>query len=329
MRGVTTILEPQPRPLSRRGWAITAVTFAVFLLALLAISSQYRGEGGAKVTGGSEAGGDKGLVVSLEPLSVDAVLGTMNARLSFTSMDSDITDPTSMRLTKDVRVSVITWEGVQEYTYYRGSYLGRASIELGLDGDSSSYPFDQYTTEVFISAVVIAKGAGSESDIVQDLLVQTTTSSWATGWNMMIDLPTEPNTHQQVSIWLDRVFSTKLFAIGLLALMVVLAGVSLWIGILVASYRRPAEIVLMAWTTSLLFALPLLRNTLPNAPPIGAAIDIYVFFWVLTAALISTVLVTVTWTRLAKATLLKDELFENEQVSPDRSDPATHEKQRA
>jgi hypothetical protein len=63
----------------------------------------------------------------------------------------------------------------------------------------------------------------------------------------------------------------------------------------VITNRRRIEVALLAWTASLLFALPLLRTYLPNAPPIGAAIDIYVYLWVMVLAVIAAVLVVIAW----------------------------------
>ena len=63
------------------------------------------------------------------------------------------------------------------------------------------------------------------------------------------------------------------------------------------------EVALLGWLGSLLFALPLLRNSLPNAPPIGASIDILLFLWVLLAAMAAMILSAITWTRAKKAEL--------------------------
>jgi hypothetical protein len=86
--------------------------------------------------------------------------------------------------------------------------------------------------------------------------------------------------------------------------MTALAVVALLIALLVASGRRRMEVALLGWLGSLLFALPLLRNSLPNAPPIGASIDILLFLWVLLAAMAAMILAAITWTRAKKAELM-------------------------
>ena len=63
------------------------------------------------------------------------------------------------------------------------------------------------------------------------------------------------------------------------------------------SNRRKAEVALLSWSAALLFALPLLRTYLPGAPPIGAAIDIYIYLWVIVIAVISAMLSVIAWVR--------------------------------
>ena len=53
----------------------------------------------------------------------------------------------------------------------------------------------------------------------------------------------------------------------------------------------------MSWTAALLFALPALRTFMPNSPPIGAAIDIYVYLWVMAGAIAAAVIMIVSWVR--------------------------------
>ena len=63
---------------------------------------------------------------------------------------------------------------------------------------------------------------------------------------------------------------------------------------------------MLSWAAALLFALPLLRNYLPNAPPVGASIDIYVYLWVIVAAVTGLVMLVVAWIRQKRAELLHD-----------------------
>ncbi len=294
-------MEPGPRPLSKRGWVYLVLAVIAFAVAVFTVSAPYRAEGGVVVTGGAPAGPDIGVTVNISPLSVNAQLGVLSTRLSFASIDPEIVDQKTFRLIKDIRISVLTWDGAQEYTYLRGSFLGTASLDAGLDGldglDIANYPFDDYSTELLISAVVLEQGAGGEASIAEDLLVRSAASGRVSGWNTAVQLPLDVSTTQEVFIDFNREFSIKLFALSILGLIVILASVVFWVAMLVASNRRAMDAILLTWATGVLFAMPILRNALPNAPPIGVAIDIYVFFWALLAALIAAVLLAVIWVR--------------------------------
>ena len=61
---------------------------------------------------------------------------------------------------------------------------------------------------------------------------------------------------------------------------------------------------LLSWAAAVLFALPLLRTYFPNSPPVGASVDIYVYLWVIVAAVIAAALVVVAWVRQNGATLV-------------------------
>ena len=80
------------------------------------------------------------------------------------------------------------------------------------------------------------------------------------------------------------------------ALVAMTAGVlSLTTASLVWADRRPAEAALLGWTGALLFALPLLRTYLPNAPPFGASIDMYAYLWFVIAAGAAAIMVVLGW----------------------------------
>lgn len=86
----------------------------------------------------------------------------------------------------------------------------------------------------------------------------------------------------------------------LLVLAVLLATATAVVAFLVAANQRRAEIGLMAWTASLLFALPALRSFMPNSPPIGAQIDMYVYLWVMAAAIVAAITMIISWVRQSK-----------------------------
>jgi len=109
------------------------------------------------------------------------------------------------------------------------------------------------------------------------------------------------------SFELNRAFSTQVFALLILAMVTLLAVIALWVALLVMTNRRRVEAALLGWTASLLFALPLLRTYLPNSPPVGAAIDVYLYLWVIVAAVAASVIVVLAWVTQTRR-VLRDEL---------------------
>lgn len=103
-----------------------------------------------------------------------------------------------------------------------------------------------------------------------------------------------------VLLWeysLKRSGGVLIFVAVVLAMMAVLAIAALSVSIRV--FRKPGtiEATMAGWQAALLFALIPLRNFLPGAPPIGAWIDVLVFYWVILALMVSMALFTYTWLR--------------------------------
>ncbi len=90
---------------------------------------------------------------------------------------------------------------------------------------------------------------------------------------------------------------TTAFAILMLVLQGILAiAAAALAGFVIRGHRR-VEIPMLTWLAALLFATIPLRNAMPSAPPIGAEIDVLVFFWVVTVISLSLVSILVTWLR--------------------------------
>jgi hypothetical protein len=98
---------------------------------------------------------------------------------------------------------------------------------------------------------------------------------------------------------MERAFSTKIIALLVLTLMVILAGLSVVASHDVQAGKRPNTFGMAGWLTGLLFAMPALRALLPGAPPLGSWIDILVFFWVEIATMISLATFVLFWVRQA------------------------------
>ena len=281
---------------------LLGLAIVVVLCGLVLVVRLYSSEGGVRFTSaGEESKPD--LTVLLRPIDIDPQTNMARMQLTFVEVASDIVDDTG-QLRHPVSVWVRDWEGDQEFRFQAGSTLGRSQFPVPVDGEEAYYPFDRYMTNFVVEAATMMKQSDGTFARDKDLNLAMRSEGGIYGWDT--DVTALPNSlyGSGALVGFNRAFSVQLFALSLLALMVILAAVALFMALLVASARRPMEVALLGWLGSILFALPLLRNSLPGGPPIGANIDIFVFFWVLLGVLAAAVTTAVTWIRQRRLALL-------------------------
>jgi len=300
--------------------AVVGAVVLLSVLTLLGLILLYNQEGGLRITReGSAATVDDYLSALIEPVSIDSLGDRALLAVTFTSHGS-LTDDAG-RLRQPVRVVITTADSTTTSVLRAGAPpgFGTVTVPVSLDGTAADYPFDVFEGQFIIGAYQEA-AAGSEDSAPTAIPVTMDAAGGLYGWTTTIDLPAGATLApaQQwdltgiMTLSFERTFTTRLFALVLLTLMGLVAAASLYTSVLVAAFRRPMEAIMLAWTASIVFALPVLRNALPGAPPIGAAIDVFLFFWALLAAMAALVLATVTWLRV-RAAELRD---------PARPDPA-------
>lgn len=228
-------------------------------------------------------------------------------------------------LSKDVTL-LISPSTQSKITLPRGTPVGYSTpIMLFLEGAPYTYPFDNYLSRVFVQAVTIeSDGSAFPVPLVTEILVP----EGFVGWQIQLGYPgtdsvdgvatflsqdvknanadyaaPSPSVMDSGQSWafmnMQRAFSTKIIAILVLTLMIILAGLSVVASHDVQAGKRPNTFGMAGWLTGLLFAMPALRALLPGAPPLGSWIDILVFFWVEIATMISLATFVFFWVRQA------------------------------
>lgn len=299
---MTAPFLPRPRRMSRRGWVTTAVIAVIIAVAYGFVLRNYSTEGGLQVTGGAPAAQTSGILVTIEPLSIDALKDQMTVQYTFFAQGQELTDDNN-HLKSNVRLFIGGLDGVQEVKYLAGDSLGRAEGTIGLDGEIASYPFDSYSGVAVVSAETYGKASDGSLASTGPLLVGLQGTGGINGWDSGMVLEPMMVESSLATFSLNRAFSTQVFALLILAMVAVLAIFALCVSLLVLTDRRRVEGALLGWTASLLFALPLLRTYMPNSPPVGAAIDAYLYLWVIVAAVAACVLVVLAWVRQARRVL--------------------------
>lgn len=293
MVDVSSAAQPQPRPVSPRGWISIVILLPIVAIAYAFVVQNYSVEGGSQIVGGLR-GQDSGIVVDIEPVSVETSSSSTTLRLTFTARGDEYVNSDD-RLLQNTRITITTSDGTEEVKFLAGDSLGRDEIVMGTSGDVASYPFDVHDGYFAISADTFSRGQGGTIDSTGYIPIGLVGQGGVNGWDTLMELPDKMGTQVFGSLTFSRVFSTKVFALLLILMAAALAILAFVAAALVITNRRRIEVALLAWTASLLFALPLLRTYLPNAPPIGAAIDIYVYLWVMVLAVIAAVLVVISW----------------------------------
>lgn len=299
---------PKPRRLSRRGWIIASAVVLVVAALYVIVAVFYNVVGGTFFQG-DPPDSQAGIIVEVEPVAVDAQKNQANVHLRFVAAGPDIVDDTG-RLTANTRVLVTSSLGSDEIRFPAGEPLGQKEIVVGLDGEQARYPLDVHDGILTVQIDTYTKnadGSFTAGDPVYASFDQTSSNDgWGiNGWDTVMTASDRPAS-ADLALSFTRAFSTKIFAVVLLLLVVILSGIAVVVGVLVSTRRRSAEIGLMAYAASLLFALPALRTYMPNAPPIGAAIDIYVYLWVIVGAIIAVTLVVTSWIGQSRERILAE-----------------------
>ena len=297
--------DPHPRKLSKRGWTLLGFTALIIVVIYTLVVAFYSTEGASTFTVTSEPP-SQGISAVIEPIAISPDQSLASFRITLASNDSAIEDANG-RASDNIRLTVSGPDGSQEIRIPEGSAFGRAEVSLGISGELAEYPFDGYSAVYFVVADFFDRETGGVNQSREPIPVTVTTRGAVNGWDGAINVEYTAAPAAVVSVEFERAFSTKLFALLLITLSFIVAALALIISLLVFSNRRRVEAALLAWTGSLLFALPILRSYLPGAPPIGAAIDIYVFLWSIVMSFVAVFFVAAAWVSQTAAKLRLDE----------------------
>ncbi len=287
------VTDPHPRKISARGWTLLGLTLAIVIAVYVLVVAFYSTEGGSTFVDSDQAP-TSGISATMEPIAINPDASLATFRITLASNDEAIENPDG-RAADNIRVTISGPDGSQELRILQGAAFGRAEIDVGISGELAQYPFDSYTGIYFVTADFFDRESGGVNQTREVIPVLVTTRGAVNGWDTDFAVEYTPAPDAVISVGFERAFSTKLFAIVLVSLAFIVALIALVISFLVFSNRRKIEIALLAWSGSLIFALPILRSYLPGAPPIGAAIDIYIFLWAIVMSFVAVFLIVAAW----------------------------------
>lgn len=255
-----------------------------------------------------------GVLVHVDLLSMDAVNDTATMRLAMIPTGSYATADQSFA----TPVRVTLWgvsTGALSYDIRRGDPAAARDVGITMDGDINAYPFDRYsfTHEVegpmvdpdapegmgaYLTATQIGPDGlsvlGPQGEVAVGMLGGTRAPEGAHGWSESWKFSVKDST-LYMGLNMKRGGGVVAFVLVLLVLMIAIGVLAATVASVVAKRWRPIEASFASWFAALLFAMIPLRNFMPGAPPIGAWLDILVFYWVEAALMISLTVFVLSW----------------------------------
>jgi len=187
----------------------------------------------------------------------------------------------------------ISPEGTTRKVVFSGENTGAIlNVGLDFDGNVNDYPWDRHTTALWLSATM--KVGGATQAIPVRLAVY---GAWPG-----LDIKVHARTAEygaEVPRELDFVVTRSSVTVLVVYFSIALTWILVFsvVGMVVSvmfSGRKP-EIAMLAYFGTLLFAMTAFRNSLPGAPPMGAASDYVAFFWGYAVAIVAIGAVSIAW----------------------------------
>jgi hypothetical protein len=257
--------------------------------------------------------------VSFQVVSVNLATSELTARLSFRlngNLAKDAVTPS-----EDLTLFLNGIRGSQDIEFARGRRINAIEAVFALDGNANYYPFDRYSSKIWImvtkKARVARKTLAQAGEPTADpapaeeglggLLVAAPKESEplpirssivASIPGVMFDGESVQRSGEGIegfSLALRR--ADQVIAVSVLTMILML---SLALSILLMSARAltsddKIELLPLSLCVSLLFGLPALRNAQPAVPPLGVLGDYISFIWAEMIVAASAIIVIWTW----------------------------------
>lgn len=234
------------------------------------------------------------LGVYVEPLSVDAIKQSLQVHIEF-APGPVLPGARPDVPARDLTVVLSDAETTQTRVFRANEPMTASVINLDLNAAINRYPFDRYHAALRIQAF---EGGGARPE--PDSLAPQSVTVWEGVLGFAVQAREEPgSTPADIRLRFDlrRTGAHMFFALGAYLAMVVLACSSLTIGLMIFLSQRKIEATLTGMLGACVFSMPVLRNALPGAPPLGVWGDMAVFLWTELAAVTSLALFVLAWAR--------------------------------
>jgi hypothetical protein len=297
--------EPAKTPARGRGLIIAAgIIVAVVVLYVAGVILYNNSQNATAVSVATSVDTPDRIDAAISTSTVDPIKGDLGLRVVLVPAGAFAAGD-GLSLASPVNLQVNSSTGKSAYSFKAGERFNPVDVVVSLDdAGASTYPFDKYNGEFLLEVTAAAPATGSPPPsgtappAGQEIPVALTFFGGIAGYSVdATHNATKDATVVDLAVSVARAPVTKLFAIGVLVLQIIIAIGALSMGITVFLGRRKAELAMLTWCAALLFAITPLRNAMPGAPPIGILVDVLVYFWVVASITTALVLVITTYMR--------------------------------
>ncbi|KAI8892798.1 hypothetical protein BC833DRAFT_610616 [Globomyces pollinis-pini] len=141
-------------------------------------------------------------------------------------------------------------------------------------GNPNDYPFDTYESNFFFQC----QQATDKVKLPLSISVVNSLEEWWIDMKLT-DLSGNNFSIVGLKVVLSRAPTQKFFSLSIISLMWVISLGIFFLAISHFIFNKRVEAPTLGVVTSMLFALPAVRNMQPGAPPIGCTTDVIGFFW--------------------------------------------------
>lgn len=318
----------KPARRSWRHWTAVGVGILLVLIYIFSLAA-YAEAGQSQVETGPPPIGEQGdgIDFAFDLVAMDPAKNQMTLRM-FIRPQGEFYNETDVSFAKSLRVTVRSQiAGQVARDIPAGTPVGGTTdLNMFVDGNPNTYPFDQYNygwpasdvtdpigAELTEPAPLIAITEIGPDDqplatrIPIGVYPSGGLQGWKEEWRYSIAqeaVGTAPaGDTLELALVVKRGGGVLAFVLVVLSLMVVMVVLSALVARSVAKKRRPIEATMAGWFAALLFALVPLRTNMPGAPPIGAWLDVAIFYWVEMGLLITMAVFIGSWLRYRKPPL--------------------------
>lgn len=227
-----------------------------------------------------------GTSVTIDLLEVQPINGVLTGNL-IVSPGPELLDPQTHVLKQDLGVTVASVVTPTKRSWPRGEAPGVVPVSMSIAGDPAEYPFDHYRARPI--TVELFRGATQRPEQTSVTFVDR-----LRGWKVVASKSAAPASYR---VNVQRSPSTGALAALILGVLILIAGVGLFVAVQTARGKRKFQPPMTTWYAAMLFSVMPLRNGLPDAPPMGWWVDVTVVVWVIVILALSMLLYISCWWR--------------------------------